>query len=67
MARLPQPGGDAGNWGVILNEYLSQSHTPDGLLKDNSVTSATLAPNSVTNVALATGAVSRRQLSLMMR
>ncbi|OGL23165.1 hypothetical protein A2791_05815 [Candidatus Saccharibacteria bacterium RIFCSPHIGHO2_01_FULL_46_30] len=63
MARLPQPGGDAGNWGVVLNEYLSQSHTSDGLLKDNSVTSATLAPNSVTSVALATGAVTTTALA----
>ena len=34
MARLPQPGGDSGNWGTILNEYLSQSHMQDGSLKD---------------------------------
>lgn len=32
MARLPQPGGDAGNWGEILNEYLSQVHNTDGTL-----------------------------------
>jgi len=34
MARLPQPGGDKGNWGEILNDYLSQSHNDDGSLKD---------------------------------
>lgn len=33
MARLPNPGGDTGNWGSILNDYLSQSHNPDGTLK----------------------------------
>lgn len=33
MARLPQPGGDAGNWGDILNDYLTQAHLPDGALK----------------------------------
>ena len=31
--RLPIPGGDTGNWGVILNEYLSVEHNPDGTLK----------------------------------
>jgi len=34
MARLPQPGGDNGNWGDILNDYLSQAHNPNGSLKD---------------------------------
>ena len=34
MARLPQPGGDSGNWGEILNEYLSQAHNGDGSLKN---------------------------------
>ncbi len=37
MARLPIPGGDKGNWGTILNDYLSQIHEPDGTLKTNSV------------------------------
>jgi len=30
MARLPQPGGDEGNWGEILNEYLALEHSSDG-------------------------------------
>lgn len=34
MPRLPQPGGDAENWGEILNDFLSESHNPDGSLKD---------------------------------
>lgn len=34
MARLPQPGGDTGNWGEILNEYLLEAHGADGTLKD---------------------------------
>lgn len=33
MARLPQVGGDEGNWGQILNDYLVQAHLPDGSLK----------------------------------
>ena len=53
MARLPQPGGDSGNWGDILNDYLSQALKADGQLKDNAVTANVLAPNSVTNAALA--------------
>lgn len=67
MARLPQPGGDSGNWGDILNDYLSQSHKADGSIKDNvigsaqfqdnSVTSAKIAPGSVTTVALAPDSV----------
>lgn len=32
MARLPTPGGDAGNWGQILNDFLSQEHNADGTL-----------------------------------
>lgn len=34
MPRLPNPGGDAGQWGAILNEYLEVSHAADGSLKD---------------------------------
>lgn len=30
MARLPTPGGDDGNWGTILNEYLREEHNADG-------------------------------------
>lgn len=33
MARLPTVGGDNGNWGQILNDYLSVEHNPDGSLK----------------------------------
>lgn len=36
MARLPQPGGDTGNWGDILNDFLSVEHNPDGTLKSSS-------------------------------
>lgn len=56
MARLPQPGGDDGNWGTILNEYLGQVHNTDGTLKPNVVDSAALAPNAVDETVLgATG------------
>jgi len=33
MARLPQPGGDTGTWGAVLNEFLQVSHNGDGSLK----------------------------------
>lgn len=38
MARLPTPGSDAGEWGSILNDFLSQAHTSSGSLKDGVVT-----------------------------
>lgn len=62
MARLPQPGGDAGNWGAILNDYLAQSHKADGQLKDNSVTTTTLAPDSITAVNIADGSITEAHL-----
>ena len=40
MARLPQPGSDAGTWGGVLTDYLSQSHNADGSLKASAVGSA---------------------------
>lgn len=40
MARLPQPGGDAGNWGEILNDYLAQAHDSTGKLKNTGVLAA---------------------------
>ena len=33
MARLPIPGHDDGQWGSILNDFLSQEHAGDGSLK----------------------------------
>ena len=63
MARLPTPGGDNGNWGTILNDYLEQAHKSDGTLKDNAVTANTIAPNSVTNAAIATDAVNATNIA----
>lgn len=45
MARLPQVGGDDGNWGEILNDYLAAAHNADGTLKTGSVTTDVLANN----------------------
>lgn len=50
MARLPEVGGDSGQWGQLLNDYLNVSHNSDGSLKDNTVTVGKIAtPSSPTN------------------
>lgn len=33
MVRLPNPGGDADNWGTLLNTFLLVGHNTDGSLK----------------------------------
>lgn len=48
MARLPQPGGDQGQWGEILNDFLGQAHNSEGQLKTGSVTTPQLADGAVT-------------------
>lgn len=40
MARLPTVNGDDGNWGTILNNFLTVSHNGDGSLQPNAVTQA---------------------------
>src|SRR5690606_19820512 len=42
MARLPTVGGDSGNWGTVLNEFLQEEHNSDG--------SHGLSPGLVTDV-----------------
>ncbi len=37
MARLPTPGGDDGDWGDILNDFLGQAHNGNGSLKPSSI------------------------------
>src|SRR5664279_873332 len=56
MARLPTPGGDDGNWGTVLNDFLSQEHNADGTLKDGVVTDAKIASGGLTNAALSPSA-----------
>jgi len=46
-AKLPVVGGDSGNWGTILNEYLTVEHGTDGLHKMGSG----LVTENVTTVA----------------
>ena len=40
MSRLPTVGGDTGNWGTVLNDFLDQSHNSNGTLKGTSVSAA---------------------------
>ncbi len=62
MARLPQPGGDSGNWGAILNDFLSAAHNSDGTIKDSIVSETQLSSavvaklNTIAGQAGATGA-----------
>lgn len=63
MARLPQPGADAGNWGEILNEFLHQSHDTEGLLKADSVGAPQIKSLSVTNAAIADNTIQESKLS----
>lgn len=53
MARLPQVGGDDGNWGEVLNQFLAIAHSDDGSLKPGSVGASNLADASVTPEKLA--------------
>lgn len=52
MVRLPQPGGDEGQWGNLLNDFLKQAHSNDGTLKDGIVTTSKLAADAVNANAL---------------
>ena len=53
--RLPTPGSDNGNWGTILNDYLSAAHKPDGLLKDNIVSITNLSQDLKDKVEVIAG------------
>jgi hypothetical protein len=50
MSGLPTPGGNANNWGTILNDYLQQSLASNGTL----VTGATNSYTGSANTNLAT-------------
>jgi hypothetical protein len=54
-ARLPTVGGDDGNWGQILNDFLSVEHNADGTLKDNSVRNSVIADGVVTVSKMSSG------------
>lgn len=58
MARLPNPGGDAGSWGGILNDFLAQIHNSDGSLKAGAVTKSNLSSSVQASLDNADAAVS---------
>ncbi|HSW77504.1 MAG TPA: hypothetical protein VLG36_01765 [Candidatus Chromulinivoraceae bacterium] len=62
MARLPVPGSDEGQWGALLNDYLSQSLDTGGALKSNTVGSSQLANGAVTAATLADGTITTAKL-----
>lgn len=40
MARLPKVGGDIGDWGTVLNQFLRVSHNSDGTLQSSAIRQA---------------------------
>src|SRR5690348_3172617 len=62
MARLPSPGGDNGTWGTVLNDFLSTIHNNDGTLKDNVISSTSLAPNAVDTSSIQDATISETKL-----
>lgn len=51
--RLPTPGGDDGDWGTILNDFLSVTlNTSTGALNDNTVTTSAITNSSVTTAKI---------------
>lgn len=63
MARLPQPGGDDGTWGQVLNDFLAQSLATDGTLKPAIVHANNIATDAVTNAALSSSSVTNASLA----
>ena len=60
MARLPVVGGDAGNWGTILNTFLQVSHASDGTLNSGVVSATQTDLPSVSNAILMRGTFASR-------
>ena len=49
MSRLPTPGGDTGQWGDVLNDFLEVEHNANGSLKirtDGSLNTLTVGSNA---------------------
>jgi hypothetical protein len=60
MARLPIVGGDAGNWGTILNTFLQVSHASDGTLNSGVVGATQTDLPSMANGLLLRGTFASR-------
>ena len=60
MTRLPTVGGDDGNWGTVLNEYLQTEHATDGVhilgsgLVTENVNTVTTSTDTLTLTAMTT-------------
>src|SRR5665213_3574234 len=54
--RLPTPGSDDGTWGDILNDFLSQSHNPDGTIASNTVGSGQIQDGSIADAKVSSSA-----------
>jgi hypothetical protein len=52
MARLPIPGSDQGQWGEILNDYLSVAHNEDGSLKNVVIPAGSITPTMLSQAYL---------------
>jgi hypothetical protein len=52
--RLPVPGGDDGDWGTILNDFLDVAHNSDGTLNSTAVIDALPSPIPTTNLGSGT-------------
>ncbi|MCC4907772.1 hypothetical protein [Microbacterium sp. cx-59] len=63
MARLPKVGGDKGDWGEILNDFLKQAHDDDGALKVGSVGASQLTSSAVMTTAIGDGQVTTVKLA----
>ena len=60
---LPTVGGDSGNWGTVLNNYLSQEHTEEGAHKNVTVSgslnvSGIIRSDNWTNVSITESQIS---------
>lgn len=47
MPRLPNPGGDSGAWGGILNDFLAVEHNTDGTLKQSDAISGAVQSSDI--------------------
>lgn len=61
MTRLPTPGGDDGQWGQILNDFLGKVHTSDGSLKTGVVERSQLSSAVQTSLDAADNAIPSSQ------
>jgi hypothetical protein len=62
MARLPQPGGDPGTWGDVLNDFLNTAHQTDGTLKSGVIDTASIQSGAVTSIKISDNSVTTPKL-----